>query len=144
MSGITLSGLVLQLTDGPTTSDIVLHCLVSYCIVWYCITLSGIALHLGAERGVRGGYCIQLCVIALSDFVLLCLALYYIVWHCITFWGYCIELSLYCLVLQLPDRTDQPSMCDIVLHVGVYCIELCVTVLSVTAAAGSLGSVYNV
>ena len=73
-----------------------------------------------------------------------CLILYYFVWHCITFWGYCIELSLYCLVLQLPDRTDQPSMCDIVLHVGVYCIELCVTVLSVTAAAGSLGSVYNV
>ena len=54
------------------------------------------------------------------------------------------RVSLHCLVLQLPDRTDQPSMCDIVSHVGVYCIELCVTVLSVTAAAGSLGSVYNV
>ena len=81
-----------------------------------------------------------------------CLILYYFVWHCITLSGIVLHfggivlnsVSLYCLVLQLLDRPDQPTMCVIVLHVGVYCIESCVIALSGTAAAGSLGSAYNV
>ena len=62
-----------------------------------------------------------------------CLILYYFVWHCITLSGIVFHfggivlnsVSLYCMVLPLPDWLDQPTMCDIVLHVGVYGTELC-------------------
>ena len=62
-----------------------------------------------------------------------CRILYYFVWHCITLSGIVFHfggivlnsVSLYCMVLPLPDRLDQPTMCDIVLHAGVYGTELC-------------------
>ena len=54
------------------------------------------------------------------------------------------RVSLHCLVLQLPDRSDRPTMCDTALHVGWYCIESCVIALSGTAAAGWFESAYNV
>ena len=62
-----------------------------------------------------------------------CLILYYFFWHCITLSGIVFHfggivlnsVSLYCMVLPLPDWLDQPTMCDIVLHVGVYGTELC-------------------
>ena len=79
-----------------------------------------------------------------------CLILYYFVWHCITLSGIVFHfggivlnsVSFYCLLLPLPGRSDRPTMCDTALHVGGYCIESCVTALSGTAAAGSLGSAY--
>ena len=97
--------------------------LILYCIVWYCVTLSGIALNSGRYLG--GG-------MVFSCVSLHCRILYYFVWHCITLSGIVFHfggivlnsVSLYCMVLPLPDRPDQPTMCDIVLHVGVYCTEL--------------------